>query len=185
MLVSFGASCSAPESTAGTGTESKVEGRGDPTPGAPSAGIEPFVPAPRENAPAIRPERDGRYVLRVEEAELTGAELRLERVAGTPELVGWTDVADQARWTLWIDDPGPFDVELVLTADVEAPTTFQLEVAEQRSEYRLVASPRSTLAEILRFDVPLSGPGLAAFAFRVREGRLPVREIVLRPVLRW
>ncbi len=155
------------------------------TPASPETGIEPFVPAPREDAPALRPERDGRYVLRVEEAELAGAELHLERAGGSPELVGWSDAADQARWTLWIDDPGPFDVELVFSADLEAPAELELRVAEQSIELRLIAQPRSRLAEILRVEVPLSGPGRAAFGFRVLEGRMPVREIVLRPVLRW
>lgn len=76
--------------------------------------------------------------------------------SGAAEITGWRHPGDFARWMLWIDDPGPFDV---------APC------------------PRDAL-EGSRLVVALPEHGPAPIDLRILEGRAPVR-IVLRPLLAW
>lgn len=85
----------------------------------------PAAPIPQP----IREGADGQYSLRADDATLTGGNIQVETRSMGPNIGFWDNPADFATWTILVDHPGTFKVE-VECANVQA-SSIRVEAAGQ------------------------------------------------------
>ncbi len=84
-------------------------------------------------AAAIRPQADGRIVLRANDATIHGASPRYEVGGGKDNIGYWGDPNDFVSWKLQVPRPGNYTVEVVYSCDAGvAGSEFTVELAGQQ-----------------------------------------------------
>ena len=91
------------------------------------------VPAPPPAQPKPRPPETvaAPLVLKAEEADLAGTKLQVEGPPGQRNIGFWTNGADTARWSLKVETPGRYRVDLLLAIG-GAPTEAVLEIGDRQ-----------------------------------------------------
>ena len=137
---------------------------------------------------AVHAESSGVIRLRAEDAVLKGSTFKLETKWGDPNIGYWLDAKDEASWTVQVDKPGAYLVEMDYACEggsaggvMEIWMGFGLVVLTTRDTGGWGSFQTAKLGSV---DLPESGPVQvrAKVSKIVRSGILNLREIRLKPV---
>jgi alpha-L-fucosidase len=136
----------------------------------------------------IRQDDQGRLVLRAADADLVGHAIQVEHKDNQPNIGFWTNASDHVQWTVQVDRPGTFDVELVYACDPpSAGSTYTIAASGAPSLAGKVAATggwadfQTARPGILRIERP--GPATITIKpdRKAGEGVMNLRSITLVP----
>ncbi|TWT81041.1 Alpha-L-fucosidase [Planctomycetes bacterium CA13] len=119
----------------------------------------------------VSPDKAGNYVLKPDDAELNGDQIKIENKGGQPNVGYWDRADESVAWTLSVDKPGKFNVS-ALIATAHADGEFVVDAAGQR----LVGKPAKTsgwehFQETQLGSIRIDKPGKHVLTMQARDAK--------------
>lgn len=140
---------------------------------------------------AITQGQDGSIALKAATAEVEGSARLEQKGAGEPNIGFWTSARDFVRWTVRVDRPGTFDVELDYACDATSGGTEARLVVGGKDQLTWKVEPTGDWAGFKTIkigQVKIEKAGVVTIDVKVRnkpqgaQGVMNLRSLVFKPV---
>lgn len=144
-----------------------------------------FTP-PEPPAPIVEAGSDGSFLLRVEDAVIHGAGVRVERRGDRDNLGFWDSASDWVEWKLNIRAPGTYEIRLPC-ATPHAGSAIRVEIGGARLDVAVPATGSwDEYQQVVAGRVPLRETGVVSLAVRPADPAawkaINLRDVTVAPV---